>query len=202
MFRNLIFAGDRMRLSRIALVFVAFPVSLVGWQPPSNPMTAVMKQRTMAFQQPSFAGRWALAPDSARSGRGAVTGNPGSGWGTPLTITEGDTRLTVSYPFFSRYDMQPPLKFTYALDGSETRNTVMVGEGVLEQFSHAAWNGASLVITTIHVVANPAGAGDSLRVEVTQRLSLESPARLIVETTRAGVLGGLPTTTRTVYTKQ
>jgi hypothetical protein len=110
--------------------------------------------------------------------------------------------LTVEYAFFSRYDLQPPLHFTFALDGSETKNAVMLGEGVQEQFSRARWDGATLVITTVHVVANPAGGGDSLRVEVIRRLSLESPTRLVAETTRAGVLGGLPTTTRTVYTKQ
>ena len=157
---------------------------------------------TVPAQQPSFAGRWAAAPDSTPSGARATAGSPGSGWGTPLTITQDSTRLTIEYPFFSRYDMQPPLKFVYALDGSETRNAVMLGNGVQEQVSRAAWNGATLVITTIHVLANPSGAGESLRVQVTQRLSLESPTRLIAETTRAGVLGGLPSTTRTVYTKQ
>ena len=157
---------------------------------------------TVHAQQPSFAGRWAAAPDSAPSGAGPANGTAGSGWGTPLTITQDNTRLIVEYPFFSRYDMQPPLKFTYALDGSETRNTVMLGNGVQEQVSRARWNGSTLVITTVHVIANPTGAGDSLRVEVTRRLSLESPNRLIAEATRAGVLGGSPSTTRTVYTKQ
>ena len=155
----------------------------------------------MAAQQPSFAGRWAAAPDSA-TGSGPTIGNPGSSWGTPLTITQDSTRLIVEYPFFSRYDMQPPLRFTYALDGSETRNTVMLGNGVQEQFSRATWSGSTMVITTVHVIPNPSGAGDSLRVQVTQRLSLESATRLIVETTRAGVLGGQSSTTRSVYTKQ
>jgi hypothetical protein len=153
-------------------------------------------------QRPSFAGRWVAAPDTAAPGRGPATGSPGSGWGTPLTITQDSARLSVEYPFFSRYDLQPPLQFTFALDGSETKNTVMMGSGVQEQFSRAVWNGSMLVITTRHVIANPAGAGDSLRVEVTRRLSLESPTRLIAETTRAGVLGGTLSTTRTVYTKQ
>ena len=40
-----------MRFSRAALVFVAFPLTLVAQQPPSNPITAVMKQRTLTFQQ-------------------------------------------------------------------------------------------------------------------------------------------------------
>ena len=153
-------------------------------------------------QHPSFAGRWVAAPDTTTSGANPATGSPGSGWGTPLTIAQDRTRLTVEYSFFSRYDLQPPLQFTYALDGTETKNTVMLGLGVQEQFSRAVWSGSALVITTVHIVANPAGAGDSLRVEVTRRLSLDSPTRLIAETTRAGVLGGPSSTTRTVYTKQ
>jgi len=40
-----------MRVSRAALVFVALPITLGAQQPPSNPITAVMKQRTMTFQQ-------------------------------------------------------------------------------------------------------------------------------------------------------
>jgi hypothetical protein len=40
-----------MRVSRAALVVVALPVVLGAQQPPSNPITAVMKQRTMTFQQ-------------------------------------------------------------------------------------------------------------------------------------------------------
>jgi hypothetical protein len=153
-------------------------------------------------QLPSFAGRWVAAPDTTTPAASPATGSPGSGWGTPLTIAQDSTRLTVEYAFFSRYDLQPPLHFTYALDGTETKNAVMMGFGVQEQLSRAAWSGSTLVITTVHIVANPAGTGDSLRVEVTRRLSLDSPTRLIAETTRAGVLGGPSSTARTVYTKQ
>src|SRR5262245_6554402 len=39
-----------MRLSA-AFTFVALPISLGAQQPPSNPITAVMKQRTMTFHQ-------------------------------------------------------------------------------------------------------------------------------------------------------
>lgn len=153
-------------------------------------------------QHPSFAGRWVAAPDTTTSAAGPATGSPGSGWGTPLTIAQDSTRLTVEYSVFSRYDLQPPLHFTYALDGTETKNVVMMGLGIQEQLSRAVWSDSTLVITTVHIVANPAGTGDSLRAEVTRRLSLDSPTRLIAETTRAGVLGGPSSTTRTVYTKQ
>jgi hypothetical protein len=124
----------------------------------------------------------------------------GSGWGSTLTIAETPARLTVEYAFFGRGDMQAPLKFAFALDGSETRNTVMMGRGIETEVSRCAWDGSALVITTMHPFTDPA-TGKAVPVEVRRRLTLESPAVLIVEVTRAGVLGGSPTTTRTIYKK-
>jgi hypothetical protein len=124
----------------------------------------------------------------------------GSGWGSPLTITQNDKQLTVEYAFFTRGDMQAPLRFVYALDGSETRNSVMMGRGVQQQLSRTAWDGDTLVITTIHTFANPA-TGKPMTQEVKQKLLLTSPTSLVVETIRAGVLGGPPSTTRTIYSK-
>jgi hypothetical protein len=40
-----------MKTSRAALALVALPFTLGAQQPPSNPITTVMKQRTMLFQQ-------------------------------------------------------------------------------------------------------------------------------------------------------
>ena len=40
-----------MRFSRALLAVVALPITLSAQQPPPNPITAVMKQRTMTFQQ-------------------------------------------------------------------------------------------------------------------------------------------------------
>ncbi len=124
----------------------------------------------------------------------------GSGWGSTITITQDATRLTVEYAFFSRGDMQPPLKFVYALDGVETKNTVMMGRGMQTQSSKATWDAAKLVITTVHPFADPA-TGKPGTAQVTQVLSLEAPTSLVVETTRSGVLGGAATTTRVTYRK-
>lgn len=106
----------------------------------------------------------------------------------------------VEYAFFARGDMQPPLKFVYALDGAETKNSVMMGRGIQAQTSKTAWDGDKLVITTLHSFENPAN-GQPMTSEVKQTLSLESPTSLVVETTRSGVLGGAPSTTRTTYRK-
>jgi hypothetical protein len=124
----------------------------------------------------------------------------GSGWGSNITITQDARRLTVEYMFFSRGDMQPPLKFVYALDGSETKNSVMMGRGIQAQTSKGVWDGDKLVITTTHTFTHPE-TGQAMTSEVKQTLSLESPTSLIVETSRSGVLGGPASTTRTVYRK-
>jgi hypothetical protein len=52
----------------------------------------------------------------------------------------------------------------------------------------------------MHSFANPE-TGQPLTSEVRQTLALESPTSLLIETTRSVVLGGPPSTTRTVYKK-
>jgi len=170
----------------------------------------------MAQTRPDFSGRWTSEPAATatgggaqadaregavdRGGSGGRSGDMGSGWGSNITITQDAGRLTVEYMFFARGDMQPPLNFVYALDGSETKNSVMMGRGIQTQTSKTAWEGDKLVITTAHTFTHPE-TGQQMTSEVKQTLSLESPTSLIVETTRSGVLGGPPSTTRTVYRK-
>jgi hypothetical protein len=178
---------------------------------------------TLAAQaRPDFSGRWTSDSTVAESGRGAGrggrgaaagepgrrgggaargrTGDMGSGWGPTITIAQDAKRLTVEYAFFSRGDLQPPLAFTYALDGSETRNALMMGRGIQEPRSTAVWDGDRLVITTSETFADPGASGPVSSVE-TRVLQLESPTTLLVEVTRKGVLGGSDSTTRTVYRK-
>ncbi|HYN06396.1 MAG TPA: hypothetical protein VES67_03305 [Vicinamibacterales bacterium] len=170
-----------------------------------------------AQSKPNFAGRWTSDPDPAaapapgtgrageapagqRGGAGRGRGDMGSGWGSTITITQDAAKLVVEYAFFGRGDMQPPLKFVYALDGSETRNSVMMGRGIQTQASVTSWQGDKLVITTMHPFVDP-DSGRTMTAEVKQVLSLESPTSMIVETTRAATLGGPASTTRTVYRK-
>ena len=159
--------------------------------------------------RPDFTGRWTTEPPavvpSARDA--AASGAPppprvdlGSGWGRTITITQDERTLTVEWAFFSAYDLQPPLRFVYALDGSETVNAFMMGRGSQRQRSHVSWNGGSMLITTVHTFADPAN-GRPVESEVRQTLTLESPTSLVIETVRGAALGGPATTTRTVYTK-
>jgi hypothetical protein len=155
-----------------------------------------------AQTKPDLSGRWTNeAATNEGAGRGDERlGSPGSGWGSTIAIAQDASRLTVEYAFFGRGDMQPPLKFVYALDGTETKNSVMMGRGIQMQPSKTTWEGDKLVITTTHSFTHPE-TGQLLTSEVKQTLALESPTSLVVETTRNGVLGGPSSTTRTVYRK-
>ena len=125
----------------------------------------------------------------------------GSGWGSPLKISQQANRLTVEYELFSAYDLQPPLSIAFALDGSMTQNTLMIGHASSEQRSTVAWNGGTLTITTL--IPGPKDArGQPVTAQIRQALTLATPTTLVVEATRVGVLGGATSTTRTTYNKR
>jgi hypothetical protein len=157
---------------------------------------------------PDFSGQWTLEAAAAPGGPPAPgapaappKGDMGSGWGSPLTITQDARQLVVEQALFSRYDLQPSVRFVYALDGSETRNAVMTGHTTHVRVSRATWDGQALQITTTYPAVE-AVSGKPFATEVVQRLTLESPTTLVVEVTRGGALGGQPTKTRTVYQKR
>jgi hypothetical protein len=169
-------------------------------------LTAALPTALSAQPPADFSGRWTL-DSPAVSSRPAVPGTPaaagapgdmGSGWGSPITVAQDATRLSVEYAVFSRYDLQPPLRFTYPLDGSVGRSTVNMGRGEQTESSRAQWDGQTLIIVTTFDVADRA-AGKPFTAELTRKLWLESPTTLVVEVTRAGVLGGPASTTRSVY---
>ena len=135
-----------------------------------------------AQAQHDFSGRWTLdAPAIASTpavpgtpAAAAAPGDMGSGWGSTIAIAQDAQRLSVEYSFFSRYDLQPPLMFTYPLDGSVGRNTVIMGRGEQIESSRAQWNGQTLIISTTFPIANR-GAGAPFTAELMRKLWLESP---------------------------
>jgi len=171
-------------------------------------LTAVLPT-TLAAQPPAdFSGRWTLeAPAIALTpavpgtpAAAAASGDLGSGWGSTITIVQDSKRLRVEYAIFSQYDLQPPLTFTYPLDGSVGRNTVMLGRGEQVESARARWDGQTLIIVTTSQIADR-GVAKPFTADSTRKLWLESPTTLVVEVTRAGVLGGPASTTRSVYRK-
>jgi len=172
-------------------------------------LLTVIVTAVLASQPPAdFSGRWtldapAIASTPAVPGTPAVAAAPGdmgSGWGPVITIAQDAKQLSVEYAVFSRYDLQPQLKFTYPLDGSEGRNTVTMGRGEQIESSRAQWDGQTLILTTTFHI-DDRGAGKPFTAELTRKLWLESPTTLVVEVTRGGVLGGPASTTRSVYRK-
>lgn len=165
---------------------------------------------------PDFSGVWiaeaAVAPAANTPGvpaavpqrpdTGALSrGDIGGGWGSPLTITQTPEQLVVELRLFSNYDLQPQPRFVYALDGSESRNTIMPGHASQTRTSRASWEGQTLRIVTQYPAIDPA-TGKPFTTEVTSKLTLRSPAELVIESTRAGVLGARPTTGSTTYRKR
>jgi len=112
----------------------------------------------------------------------------GSGWSDRIRVTRDSGRINIESYYFSRTDLQPPLRFSY-LPGESTENVVMVGNGTQRQSASARWNECRLVITTRH----PAIDASSAETTVIQTLWLEADA-LVVETAR-----GAAKPNRTLY---
>jgi len=159
-------------------------------------------------ERPDFSGAWTVSaqPTVPGAGSGGSSGSLGSGWGDSFTLVQNAGTLTIERTYYRRADLQPTLKSRYSLDGSETRNTVLMGRGPQVQVSTTAWQDDKLAITTMYTEPD-AGNGQAVTCEVTQTLSLQPPplaawpASLVVETTRCGALGGPASTTRSVYTR-
>lgn len=140
-------------------------------------------------------------PSVATRGDGTFeTGDMGDGWGwnTPVTITQRADSLVIEYVFFSAYDLQPPVRLAYALDGTESRNTLMIGHASIAQRARTQRRGNALVIVATY--PPPAGVAGATG-EVRQTLSLDATGRLVVETLRAG-RAGRPDTSRTIYKRR
>lgn len=164
-----------------------------------------------AQSHPSFDGTWVLTGDGAHTPRATVVaesgdaafriGDMGSGWGATLTFERRGERLVLEYPYFSAYDLQAPLHYEFALDGSEVMNDITIGPDATRLHTRAMWHGDTLLITTRQPVPRdvaPAG----VMAEVRRALVLESPDLLLIVTTRAGVAGAPANVVRTTYARK
>jgi hypothetical protein len=171
---------------------------------------ASLGPRSEALPNPDFSGAWSTralssAPPTGRPPPPAVP-DLGSGWGDEISIVHDTGQLTVERVLFVPREMQPLVRYRFALDGSETENAPSLGRTGRAPVSTAAWEGDRLVITTRHPFQDP-GNGRRLAHRVTQTLWLQPASgtpfepSLVVETRRAGALGGPPSTNRTVYNR-
>jgi hypothetical protein len=136
----------------------------------------LMAAGLVAQAKPSFAGEWKLVADQG-------LGEPG----IDLTITQSATAMTVEYRAGGQ--APAPVKLTYKLDGSVSKNT-MAGRGggaPTEQVSKAIWAGNKVVVTTT------TGAGEEKRT-----FSMDGD-NLVVETSAPARNGGAPNITKVTY---
>jgi hypothetical protein len=134
----------------------------------------LMAADLVAQAKPSFAGEWKIVADQ---------GSPGA----DLTITQGATAMTLEYKAGGQ--APAPVKLTYKLDGSVSKNT-MAGRGggaPTEQVSKAMWAGNNIVVTTT------TGAGEEKRT-----FSMEGD-NLVVEASAPARNGGAPNITKVTY---
>jgi hypothetical protein len=136
----------------------------------------LMAAGLVAQAKPGFAGEWKLFVDQG-------LGEPG----IDLTITQRATSMTVEYRAGGQ--AQAPVKLTYTLDGSASKN-MMAGRGggaPTEQVSKAMWAANKLVVTTT------TGAGEEKRT-----FSMEGD-NLVVETSAPARNSGAPNITKVTY---
>ena len=168
-------------------------------------------KRSPSMKNPNFSGSWSTTVLHTVSVINRVeepkVPDLGSGWGDQISIKHTEDQLEVERVVFIPREIQQLVKYRYALDGSRTENPINMGRTTGKPpVSTTVWDGDRLVITTVYPFQNPQNR-EWLEGKVTQTLWLEPATQtpweptLIVETTREGVLGGLTTTNRTVYTK-
>lgn len=107
---------------------------------------------------------------------------------------------------FTPRELQPLVTYRYALNGAPSENSINVGRSMKPLISTTKWQENRLVITTLLPYQDPK-TGQWRESKLIQTLWLEAAnnppwePRLIVETYREGVLGGLSSTNRTAYSK-
>ncbi len=155
-----------------------------------------------AQMHPDFAGKWILQPDKSDMGAGGGGGGGrgggmrgGGGWGQEFTITQDAGSLKVE-----RTAGGNPTTESYDLTGKESTNTMAMGRSgnTSEVTSTAKWDGSKLVIDSKQQMNM---GGNAMTLDTKRVLSLDASGNLVVETTRGGMGGNAPTTTKMVYKK-
>jgi arylsulfatase A-like enzyme len=169
-----------------------------------------LEKRQEALPNPDFSGSWSTTVLHTVSviNRTEAPEVPtlGSGWGEKISIVQTAAHLDVERITFTPREQQATVNYHFLLNGASSENEVNMGRMGNKTISTTTWEGNRLVITTSYPYQNPK-TGLWSKGKVTQTLWLQatnSPPwepTLVVETTREGVMGGLTTVNRTVYSK-
>lgn len=171
---------------------------------------ATLGSRSAALPNPDFSGSWSTAELQTvsvinRSDKPKVA-TLGSGWGEKISILQRSDYLDIERVVFNPRELQEMVQYRYALNGTSTENSINTGRSQKPSVSTAKWQDNRLVITTTLPYQNPKN-GMWQEHKTIQTLWLEDATnapwepKLVVETFRVGVLGGISSTNRTVYSK-
>ena len=158
-----------------------------------------------AGAQSDYSGTWVRVVDSTAARATVATagdaafrvGDMGNLWGSPLTITQRADSVIFEFPFFGTYDLQPPIRYAFALNGSTSTNTIILSHGSVNTTGTAQITGHPETLSVTMRYPTPAGVPGNGYVEVTRIFSRSSPTTLNLET-RFGATGG----GQTSYTKR
>ncbi len=171
---------------------------------------ASLESRSKALPYPDFSGSWSTTELSTVSAINRSdkpkTASLGSGWGEKISILHRPDYIDIERVVFTPREGQPLIVYRYASDGSNTENNINVGRSLKPRVSSTKMEDNRYVITTLFPYQE-SHSGPWREYKMIQTMWLETPvnppweAALIVETYRDGVLGGLPSTNRTLYSK-
>jgi arylsulfatase len=164
--------------------------------------------RSDAIARPDFSGSWSTKFPNASPPRRGPASEPlpdlGSGWGDAFTIAHTPDTLMIERSFFVPREIQPPIRYRYALDGGPTSNPVTIGRSWPAPESIVRQDGNRLVVTTTYRFRKNREEGwqetrtvQTLWKEYANTTPWEPS--LVVETTRYGPAGEGPVTNRTQY---
>jgi hypothetical protein len=130
----------------------------------------------IARQRPDFSGTWTLPPDAPLGASGKPATAPG--YGGAINIRQDANAITIS-----KIIGGATMHVTHPLDGRESRSRTpgRLCEGDSESVWTAAWQGDA--VQTTFLGSRPAGASAMTKTEVRATFTLQSPDRLLVETT-------------------
>lgn len=131
----------------------------------------------------NFAGKWSVI-DSTTLGRGGR-----GGLGPTVSLVQDAATLTVV-----RTGPNGEIKSIYKLDGTESKNTMMMGANSIEQTSKTMWMSDTLMVTNSRLV-------NGATQETVLNLYIDKSGNLVV-VTAAPPRGGGPVTKQTVVYKK
>lgn len=169
-----------------------------------------IESRSKALPDADFSGSWCTAELNTVSVINRIDkpkpASLGSGWGDKISIMHTADYIDVERVVFTARESQPLIHYRYGLNGSKSENNINVGRSLKPNVSSTVKMDNRYIITTLIPYQNPRN-GVWGKYQLIRTIWLQEPVNppweptLVVETYREGVLGGLPSTNRTVYTK-